>query len=87
VLRRTKEDIMTDDMLHGLPQDLSRPIDDIEARIRATPIQDRLELQADLHRLCLRLEREGYEVPERLRNLDQILTDAATEAQFDNMPV
>jgi hypothetical protein len=78
---------MNDETPHALPTALMRPIDDIEARIRATPPQERLELRADLQRLCQRLERAGYVVPERLRNLDLALGDAAIEAQFDNMPI
>lgn len=74
-------------MTHQLPDSLSDPIHDIEVRIKATPPEDRQSLQVDLHRLCQRLEDEGYEVPERLRLLDSLLTDAVTEAQFDNMPV
>jgi hypothetical protein len=79
--------MMTNQTTHDLPQALIRPIDDLEARIRSLVPQDRLELRDDLHRLCDRLEREGYAVPERLRNLEIALDDAACEAQFDNMPV
>jgi hypothetical protein len=74
-------------MTEQLPDTLSDPIHDIEVRIKATPPEEREHLQADLHRLCQRLQDEGYEVPERLRLLDRLLTDAVTEAQFDNMPV
>lgn len=70
-----------------LPADLNQSVNELEDAIRATPPAARIELQADLHRLCERLSREGYVVPERLRRLDQILTDAAVEAQFDNLPV
>ena len=74
-------------MIEQLPDSLSDPIRDIEARIKATLPDERDDLQAGLHRLCHCLESQGYEVPERLRLLDRLLTDAMTEAQFDNMPV
>jgi|GEM_PF-2162701 len=74
-------------MTEQLPDYLSEPITEIEARIKATPPEERLHLQADLHRLCQRLVDEGYEVPQRLRLLDSMMTDAVTEAQFDNLPV
>ena len=70
-----------------LPNELSHALADIEARIRTTQPGQRSELQADLHALCSRLEREGFDLPERLRNLDRMLTEAAVEEQFDNLPV
>lgn len=74
-------------MTDQLPADLNQTATELEAAIRAAPPAARIELQADLHRLCERLSREGYVVPDRLRRLDQILTDAVVEAQFDNLPV
>ena len=74
-------------MTDQLPRDLILMMKALEAEIRATLPEARVELQGDLHRLCVRLEHEGYQVPERLRALDALLTDAATEAQFDNLPV
>jgi hypothetical protein len=74
-------------MTDQLPAELIHSIKALEAEIRQTPPDARLDLQRDLHRLCERLEHAGYIVPERLRALDQILTDAVTEAQFDNLPV
>ena len=74
-------------MTDKLPADVIRTVSDLEALIRATPSTARLELQGDLHRLCERLVRDGYEVPQRLMELDSILTDAMLEAQFDNLPV
>ena len=74
-------------MTDHIPEDLIRSMQQIEAEIRATPLEERVALQGDLHRLCARLQREGYDVPDRLRALDDLLTDAATEAQFDNLPV
>lgn len=74
-------------MTDKLPADVIRTVSDLEAQIRATPMDARLELQGDLHRLCERLLRDGYEVPQRLMDLDSMLTDALLEAQFDNLPV
>jgi hypothetical protein len=74
-------------MTTPLPNDLMHPLADIEARIRATPPDQCRQLQADLRKLCDRLERRGFDLPERLRNLDRMLTEAAAEDQFDNMPV
>lgn len=73
-------------MTDTLP-DLIRSMDELEAEIRSTPAEAGSELHANLHRLCKRLDHAGYPVPERLRALDKILTDAVTEAQFDNLPV
>lgn len=70
-----------------LPQNLSRPIADLESRIGSLAFEDRLELRDDLQRLCARLEREGYAVPDRLRALAAALDEAAGEGQFDNLPV
>lgn len=74
-------------MTAHLPQDLRDQMMALEAALRATPAAARAELQGDLHRLCHRLTQGGYAVPERLRALDALLTDAATEARFDNLPV
>jgi hypothetical protein len=74
-------------MTNSLPNDLMHPLADIEARIRATPPDQTRQLHADLRRLCDRLESKGFELPERLRSLDRMLTEAAVEEQFDNMPV
>ncbi|MFU8865265.1 MAG: hypothetical protein ACNA7O_15240 [Rhodobacterales bacterium] len=74
-------------MPHKLPHDLIHPLAEIEAMIKATPAAARSQLQADLQSLCNRLDREGYALPERLVNLNRMLTDDEVEAQFDNLPV
>lgn len=74
-------------MPHKLPHDLTHPLAEIEAMIRATPVAERNQLQADLQTLCNRLDREGYVLPERLANLNRMLIDDKVEAQFDNLPV
>lgn len=74
-------------MSEPLPAGLSQTLAELEAAIRATPPAARRALQADLHRLCDRLSREGHELPERLLALDRSLTEAVVEAQFDNLPV
>lgn len=74
-------------MTQHLPKDLQGSITDLEAQIRAMGPDQRVELQQDLHRLCDKLEREGYDVPDRLRALDRILAETMVEALFDNLPV
>lgn len=74
-------------MTHKLPDDLTRPLAEIETIIKATPADQLSQLQVDLQALCDRLDYEGYELPERLANLNKMLTDAEVEAQFDNLPV
>lgn len=74
-------------MTEQLPKEMLQPITQLEALIRATPENERAQLQGDLHRLCERLEREGYAIPDRLRELDEMLTDGQVETQFDNLPV
>lgn len=74
-------------MTELLPEELQHPINELEARVRVTPEKDRAKLQGDLHSLCQKLERAGYAIPDRLRELDEMLTDSQVEAQFDNLPV
>jgi hypothetical protein len=74
-------------MTEQLPEEMLQPIHALEALIRATPETERAQLQGDLHRLCERLEREGYVIPARLRELDELLTDSQVESRFDNLPV
>lgn len=40
-----------------------------------------------LHKMIATLEAGGHPVPARLRALDDMLVDAASEDAFDNMPV
>ncbi len=74
-------------MTEQLPKEMLQPIKALDALIRATPESERAQLQGDLHRLCERLAREGYAIPDRLRELDELLTDSKVESQFDNLPV
>jgi len=53
---------------------------------KAAPARQHL-FQADLHRLAETALAAGVKLPERARLLDEQLTDAAIEAQFDNLPV
>ena len=74
-------------MTQKLPPDLRQTMTNLETALRNTAPADLLDLQADLHRLCEKLAQQGYEVPDRLRALDQLLTETLAEAQFDNLPL
>lgn len=62
-------------------------IEELEQAVTACSDDMRDEVQARLHRLIAQLQAEGAPVPQRLHDLDAMLTDAATEDGFDNMPV
>ncbi len=57
------------------------------SRIEAAPEERRHLFQSDLHALVERALRAGMALPPKVRELDEQLTEAAIEAQFDNMPV
>ena len=56
-------------------------------RIEAAPTGLQYLFQPDLHALVERALRAGVKLPDAVRALDEQLTDAVIEAQFDNMPV
>ena len=56
-------------------------------QIEAAPTQRQHLFQRDLHIIVERALRAGVTLPDGVRALDERLTDAAIEAQFDNMPV
>lgn len=62
-------------------------IEELEQAVAACSDDMRDEVQTRLHVLMARLRAEGSPVPQRLHDLDEMLTDAATEDGFDNMPV
>ena len=62
-------------------------LDALAERIGEMPETQRHSCQAELHSLLHRAKRAGLRLPEEARQLDEVLTDAAIEAQFDNMPV
>lgn len=62
-------------------------IEELEQAVAVCSDKTRGEVQARLRAMMDRLRTEGAPVPQRLHDLDQMLTDAATEDGFDNMPV
>ncbi|MFD1508671.1 hypothetical protein [Lacimonas salitolerans] len=62
-------------------------IEELEQAVAVCSDEMRDEVQARLHVMMAKLRAEGTPVPQRLRDLDQILTDAAAEDRFDNMPI
>lgn len=67
--------------------DVIRAFEALSEKIEALPAGRRQECQAELHALVEKAEALGVKLPVAARDLDDELTDAAIEAQFDNMPV
>ncbi len=57
------------------------------ARVDALPPERQYLVQGELHALVERMLRHRIPLPAGLQELDDRLTDAAIEAQFDNLPV
>lgn len=68
-------------------QELMKTAVKLETRIEGADPSVRLALQPEFHKVLQRLRAEGEAVPFRLRRLEAVLCDEATEARFDNMPV
>ncbi len=62
-------------------------LETLEARIARLPNEQCHVVQKELHDLIERMLGAGLKPPERVRRLDDMLTEGAIEAQFDNMPV
>lgn len=62
-------------------------IEQIEAEIEAADEGAREKMQAQLHAVVEQMKARGLEVPQRLQQLDNDLTDETVESMFDNMPV
>lgn len=56
-------------------------------KVEATPVEKKYLFQKDLHRLVEQALSAGVALPDNVKSLDEQLTNAAIEAQFDNMPV
>jgi hypothetical protein len=67
--------------------DLDRELEALEQQIAAAKSGSRHLFQPQLHQLIATVSKAGHEVPARLRELDEELTNDAIEAQFDNLPV
>ncbi len=68
-------------------EEFTRAIHILSTRIARCDAAQRHRFQADLHRLVERALAAGLDVPGDVHRLDDQLTDAAIEAQFDNMPI
>jgi len=55
--------------------------------IKALPETRRFSRASDVHALLEKARAAGIAVPESAEQLDHELSDAAIEAQFDNLPV
>lgn len=62
-------------------------IEELEQAVVACAPSAREEVRKRLHAMIEKLEAEGHPVPQRLHELDEMLTDASVEDRFDNMPV
>ena len=67
--------------------EFEREISKLRAQIEAVSMERRIVFQQDLHSLLERALRAGVDVPCEIRDLDEQLTEAAIEAQFDNLPI
>jgi len=67
--------------------DVIQAFEALSKKIEALPVARRQECQGELHMLVERAEVLGIKLPGVARQLDDELTDAAIEAQFDNLPV
>ena len=68
-------------------EEVERELIALEARIRGAKSGERHLYQPELHKLVHAVRTAGHEVPTHLQELDNELTEAAIEAQFDNLPV
>lgn len=62
-------------------------LDALAKRINSEPVTRRHLLQPEFHRLVERMVEAGIPLTEQVKRLDDMLTDAAIEAQFDNLPL
>jgi len=67
--------------------EFERAFEALSRRIAALPEADRAACRADLHMLVEKALTAGLHIPEAVRDLDDLLTEAAIEAQFDNLPL
>ena len=67
--------------------DVIRAFEALTQKIESLPATRRQDCQQELHALVEKAEALGVKLPGSARDLDDELTDAAIEAQFDNMPV
>jgi len=68
-------------------EDFLKTFDMLSKRISSLPEPQRHACQPELHALVERALEAGLILPEAVRELDDVLTEAAIEAQFDNLPL
>jgi len=73
--------------MKSIPAGLAQEIASIECDIAQAPVQQLLVLQPKLQAVLRDLAARGYDIPARLRVLEDELECAAVEAQFDNLPL
>lgn len=66
---------------------LDAELDRLQALIGATAPDRRYRHEPQLREVIARLRGEGRAVPDRIKELHQLLLSEAIEAEFDNMPV
>ena len=59
----------------------------LEANIAAADDVGKLTFQSELHKVIAEMRIAGIAVPLHLQELDEQLTDEATESRFDNLPI
>ena len=67
--------------------EFARAFAELNRQIEAAPVERQHLFQRQLHMIVERALRSGIRLPERVQSLDERLSEAAIEAQFDNMPV
>ncbi|MDQ2091382.1 hypothetical protein [Marimonas arenosa] len=67
--------------------EFERAFEALSQRIAALPEAERQACRGELHALVERAEAAGLHIPEAVLSLDEQLSDAAIEAQFDNLPL
>lgn len=65
---------------------IARELEYLLQEIGAAP-EDMLHLHPKVHRLMAKLTAAGRPVPSALRSLDQTMSDAESDARFDNLPI
>ncbi|CUH67005.1 hypothetical protein TG4357_02774 [Thalassovita gelatinovora] len=62
-------------------------IEKLEAEVEEVSEAKRAEIKVRLQSVIEQMQAEGVHVPQRVRLLEERLTDEVVESMFDNMPV
>lgn len=68
-------------------EDLKKRAFELEREAENGNAKTRLSVQPQFEQVLSRLAARGYQVPARLRNLNNALKEEAIEDMFDNLPV